>query len=93
MKPVKTLSLILLAASLASGVAYAQRGGGMDTGSGLGNLSGHDRAGREPVRTQERTQTRTRSHGHTQVGDTYRHEYRHENRGPMQNPGTLPFMR
>ncbi len=64
MKPVKALSLALLAAGLASGAVYAKGGnGGMGGGMGMGNMgmSYPDSAQRKETRTRSRDEKRVQS--------------------------------
>jgi hypothetical protein len=94
MKSLKVLSLVLIAASLASGAVYAKGGG--RGGIGSGGFSSTDHAQRTEVRSQDRVQERTQKRDGSQAGNTqrneYRHEYRYENRARMHNGGDLPSM-
>lgn len=88
-KPLKIVSLLLLA-GVVSGTAYARGGGGMG-GSGMGHgAAGGEHAQRDPVRTQERTQQRIRARDSAQAGSAQQPENRYEFRreGTAQGQGT-----
>lgn len=91
MQSLKTLSLLLIATSLASGAVYAKGGGGMGGngmhGGGMGN-AGADHAQQNQHRTQTREQTREAAQGSQDQGNAYRYE----NREQMRNTSGLPSM-
>lgn len=83
MKSLKVISLLLIAASLASGAVYAKGGG---------SASSADHAQRTEIRSQDRVQQRTHKRAGSQSGDALRHENRNENHEQMRQGGGLPSM-
>lgn len=89
MKSTKILSVILLAAGLASGAVHAKGDhAGMGGGMGMGNtgMSSPDSAQRKETRTQNRDGAQTNSAQRNQNRDQIRTETREQVRGSGASP-------
>ena len=92
MKSLNVLSLVLLAAGLASGAAYAKGGNGGMGGRGMGNCSmtSPDTAQRKETRTQSRDEKRIQTRDGSAADAPQRDQIRNQTHEQTRSEGASP---